>query len=46
MSDEHLGSMDVPVKVSAEGKTLYLCCKGCKKDFDADPKAVLAKLAK
>ena len=46
VSTEHLGSMGTPIKVSAEGKTLYLCCKGCQKDFDADPKAVLAKLAK
>ena len=46
VSDEHLGSMDTPIKVSAEGKTFYLCCKGCKKDLDADPKAVLAKLSK
>lgn len=46
VSDEHLGSMDVPIKVSAEGKTFYLCCKGCKKDLDSDPKAVVAKLAK
>lgn len=45
VSGENLGSMDVPVKVSAEGKTFYLCCKGCKKELDADPKAVVAKLA-
>jgi YHS domain-containing protein len=44
VSDEHLGSMGMPLKVTAEGKTFYLCCKGCKKDVDADPKAVIAKL--
>ncbi len=44
VSDETLGSMGVPIKVSAEGKTFYLCCKGCKKEVDADPKAVVAKL--
>jgi YHS domain-containing protein len=44
VSDEHLGSMGAPVKVSAEGRTVYLCCKGCRKDFDKDPKAALAKL--
>ncbi|GAC1474522.1 MAG: hypothetical protein NVSMB9_25040 [Isosphaeraceae bacterium] len=44
VSDEHLGTMGVPIKVSAEGKTFYLCCKGCKKEVDAHPKDVLAKL--
>ena len=46
VSGENLGSMGVPIKVSAEGKTAYLCCKGCNKDFDKDPKAVFAKLGK
>ncbi|MDR3634106.1 MAG: hypothetical protein P4L84_09890 [Isosphaeraceae bacterium] len=44
VSDEHLGAMDTPIKVTAEGKTFFLCCKGCKKELDADAKAVLAKL--
>lgn len=44
VSEENLGSMGTPIKVTAEGKTFYLCCKGCKKDVDADPKAVVAKL--
>ena len=46
VSDENLGSMGVPIKVTAEGKTFYLCCKGCNKEVDADPKAVVAKLKK
>ena len=46
VSGENLGSMGVPIKVSAEGKTAYLCCNGCNKDFDKDPKAVFAKLGK
>lgn len=44
VSDEHLGAMDTPVKITAGGKTFFVCCKGCKKDVDADLKAVLAKL--
>ena len=44
VSGEHLGSMDVPIRVKAEGKTFYLCCKGCNKELNADPKAVVAKL--
>jgi len=46
VSDENLGSMGVPIKVSADGKDAYLCCKGCVKDFEKDPKAVFAKLGK
>jgi YHS domain-containing protein len=44
VSGEHLGEMGTPVKISAEGKSFYLCCKGCKEEVDKDPKAVLAKL--
>jgi YHS domain-containing protein len=46
VSGENLGAMGTPVKVTAEGQTFFLCCKGCKKDVDKDPKAVLAKLNK
>ena len=46
VSGEHLGEMGVPIKVSAEGKDFFICCKSCKKDVDSDPKAVVAKLAK
>ena len=44
ISGEALGSMGTPIKVTAEGKTAYLCCNGCKADFEADPAAALAKL--
>jgi YHS domain-containing protein len=46
VSSENLGSMGKPHKVTAEGKTFYLCCQGCEKDLKADPKAVIAKLEK
>ncbi|AMV38692.1 hypothetical protein [Planctomyces sp. SH-PL62] len=46
VSDEHLGAMDMPLKVTAEGRTFYLCCEGCKKAVEEDPKAVIAKLDK
>ena len=46
VSDEHLGSMGVPLKVSAEGKTFYICCKSCKDEVEKNGKAVVAKLAK
>ncbi len=44
VSDENLGSMGTPVKVSAGGKTFFLCCKGCQKEVNQDPRAVVAKL--
>ncbi len=44
VSGEPLGSMGKPWKVSAMGRSFYLCCKGCEKDVKADPKSVLAKL--
>jgi YHS domain-containing protein len=44
VSGEHLGSMDVPVKVSALGKTFFLCCKSCNKDVKDNPAEVVAKL--
>jgi hypothetical protein len=44
VSGEPLGSMDKPIKVSAAGKTFFLCCDGCEKDVKADPAKVVAKL--
>lgn len=42
----HLGSMGKPIKQEANGKTVYLCCKGCVEDFKADPAKYLAKVGK
>jgi hypothetical protein len=42
----HLGSMGMPVKKVVDGKAYFLCCKGCEADFDKDPQAAIAKLAK
>jgi hypothetical protein len=44
VSGDHLGAMEKPFKVTAEGRTFYLCCDGCEKDVKADPKGVIAKL--
>lgn len=46
ISGEALGSMGVPIRVESGGKVGFLCCKGCKSDFDADPAKALAKAAK
>lgn len=44
ISEEHLGSMGKPIKVMAGEQTVFLCCDGCVKGFEADPDAALAKL--
>jgi hypothetical protein len=44
ISSEHLGSMGTPIKVTVGDKSAFLCCEGCKEDFDKDPQAALAKL--
>ena len=46
VSGEHLGSMGKPFKITAAGRTFYLCSKNCAGDVKADPKAVIAKLDK
>ena len=43
-SNHNLGSMDAPIKVTAEGKTFFLCCDACKDDLTKDAKAIVAKL--
>ena len=44
--DSKLGSMGVPLRLVIEGKPVYVCCKGCTKEAQADPKATLTKLDK
>ena len=46
VSSHNLGSMGKPLKVTAAGRTFYLCCDECQKDVKSDPKAVIAKLDK
>ena len=46
ISGEHLGSMGVPIKLTLDEKPVFVCCKGCVKDAQADPKGTLAKLGK
>ena len=46
VSGEHLGAMGTPIKVELDGKVGFLCCKGCKGDYDSDPAAAFAKLEK
>ena len=45
VSDEKLGSMGEPIVFTHAGQEIKLCCKNCRKDFDAEPAKYLAKLA-
>lgn len=42
LSNNRLGSMGVPVKIEVAGKTMFLCCAGCKSKALADPQRTLA----
>ncbi|HKB06456.1 MAG TPA: efflux RND transporter periplasmic adaptor subunit, partial [Gemmataceae bacterium] len=39
-----LGSMGVPVKVVLDGQPVFLCCKGCVNDAQADPAKTLKRV--
>jgi hypothetical protein len=45
LSDSRLGSMGMPVKLSIEGQSVFLCCAGCKDKALANPDGTLAKVA-
>lgn len=44
VTGEALGEMGVPQKVDVNGKTVFICCKGCKSRLLKDPEKYLAKL--
>ena len=44
VSGEKLGGMGEPVVFVYQGQEIKLCCKNCRKDFDAEPAKYLAKL--
>ena len=41
---EPLGSMGAPVKVTVQGRDVFVCCEGCTDALRADPDKFLAKL--
>jgi hypothetical protein len=43
--DSRLGSMGTPVKVTISGKTVFVCCAGCKAKAAKNGPATLAKAA-
>ena len=44
VSDQLLGWMGTPFKVSVEGQDVFICCEGCEQDIKDDPAKFLAKL--
>lgn len=44
VSDEKLGSMGEPVVFVYQDQEIKLCCKACRKDFDAEPQKYLEKI--
>lgn len=44
LENSRLGSMGVPVKLSINGKTVFVCCPACEKPATDDPDGTLKKL--
>ena len=44
VSGEKLGGMGAPVEHVVSGRLVRLCCKGCAKELEKDPKAAIAKV--
>lgn len=43
-TDDRLGEMAVPVKLTIKGQPVFLCCKGCQKKALADPDKTLERV--
>ena len=46
VSGERLGTMGKPFKVTVKGRDVFLCCDGCKDEFEKNPDKFFAKLDK
>ncbi len=46
VTDEPLGSMGVPIKVTVAGQDVFICCAGCQNSLENDPEKYLAKIPK
>ena len=44
VADETYGGDMTPYKVTHEGTDVWLCCKGCLKDFNAEPAKYVKKM--
>jgi YHS domain-containing protein len=45
VSGQRLGGMGTPLRVTINGQTLYVCCKGCVARVEKDPAKYFAKVA-
>lgn len=45
MDESRLGSMGVPIKVMVEDQPVFVCCKGCVRRAQMNPKETLEKRA-
>jgi hypothetical protein len=43
-SNERLGEMGPPIKITLKGQPVFLCCEGCQKKAEANPDKTLAKV--
>jgi hypothetical protein len=43
-TDERLGSMGPPIKLTIKGEPVFICCKGCQKKAEGNPDKTLAKV--
>ena len=46
VSDQMLGTMGAPIKLTLNDQDVWICCDGCRKKAEADPDAILAKVNK
>jgi hypothetical protein len=44
VTEAPLGSMGVPPKVDVDGRTVFICCEGCRRPLLDDPEKYLAVL--
>jgi hypothetical protein len=44
-TEELLGSMGTPIKLTIKDTPVFICCNGCKKDAEANPDKTLKTLA-
>ena len=46
IEDSQLGSMGVPIKLTLDGKPVFVCCEGCVKSASENPQETLSKVNK
>lgn len=44
LTQNRLGSMGTPVKITVQGQSVFLCCEGCREKALGNPDATLAKV--